>query len=43
MKIDQVMAKQSKWIQTDRQTDRQTNICITRAPMDLKTIVTVIL
>ena len=50
MKIDQVMAKKSKRRPTDRPTDRQTDrqtdrptdrptdICITRAPMELKTI-----
>ena len=37
MKIARVMAKKSKRIQTDRPTDRPTDLCITRAPMELKT------
>ena len=36
MKIDRVMAKKSKRIQTDRPTDTQIDICITRAPIELK-------
>ena len=40
MKIDRVIAKKSKrrrtYRQTYRPTDRPTDICITRAPMELK-------
>ena len=38
MKIDRVMAKKVNGDDrpTDRQKDRQTDICITRAPMELK-------
>ena len=40
MKIDRVMAKKvNGYRQTDQPTEKPNNICITRAPMELKTCI----